>query len=181
MPIPQRLLRLCFLLVCSASLLSSAPAALAQIPKGDVFFGYSRLGSDAFYPNVGGLNGWGAAAHFKVMPFVGVEGDLAHYGVGSEAVIPRTTTFLLGPRVTVGALGLKIFAHGLIGGEHSANSAGAVRISANSFTYALGAGADIPLLPFFAWRIQADRISAPSTSPKGGTQARFTTGIVFRF
>ena len=181
MPIPQRLLRISFLLACSAILLSAAPAALAQIPGGDVFFGYSRLGSDAFYPNVGGLNGWEAAAHFKVMPFIGLEGDVAHYGVGADAVIPRTTTFLAGPRVSVGALGLKVFAHGLIGGEHSANSAGAVRISENSFTYALGAGADIPLLPFFAWRIQGDRISAPSLSPKGGTQARFTTGLVFRF
>ena len=181
MPIPQRLFRISFLLACSAILLSAAPAALAQIPKGDVFFGYSRLGSDAFYPNVGGLNGWEAAAHFKIMPFIGLEGDVAHYGVGADAVIPQTTTFLAGPRVTVGALGLKVFAHGLVGGEHSANSAGAIRISENSFTYALGAGADIPLLPFFAWRIQGDRISAPSLSPNGGTEARFTTGIVFRF
>lgn len=181
MPIPRRLFRTSFLLACSAILLSAAPVALAQIPKGDIFLGYSRLGSDAFFPNVGGLNGWEAAAHFKVMPFIGLEGDVAHYGVGADAVIPRTTTFLAGPRVSVGALGLKVFAHGLIGGEHSANSGGAVRISENSFTYALGAGADIPLLPFFAWRIQGDRISAPSLSPNGGTQARFTTGIVFRF
>ena len=89
MPIPQRLLRISFLLACSAILLSAAPAALAQIPGGDVFFGYSRLGSDAFYPNVGGLNGWEAAAHFKVMPFIGLEGDVAHYGVGADAVIPQ--------------------------------------------------------------------------------------------
>lgn len=181
MPTPQRLSHGLLWLIASFVLLTLSPAALAQIPKGDVFFGYSRLGSDAFYPNVGGLNGWEAAAHFKVMPFVGAEGDVAHYGVGADATVPRTTTFLFGPRLTVGALGFKIFAHGLVGAEHSANSGGPVRISANAFTYALGAGADIPLLPFFAWRIQGDRITAPSTAPSGGTQARFTTGLVFRF
>jgi len=40
---------------------------------------------------------------------------------------------------------------------------------------------DVPLVPFFAWRIQADRISAPSVSPASGTHARFGTGLVFRF
>jgi len=180
MPTPPRLSRV-FSIFASTILLISCSSALAQIPKGDLFFGYSRLGSDAFYPNVGGLNGWEAAAHFKVMPFIGVEGDLAHYGMGANTAIPRTTTFLIGPRITAGALGFKLFAHGLIGGEHSANSSGPVRISGETFTYALGAGADIPIAPFFAWRVQGDRISAPSLSPSGGTQARFTTGLVFRF
>jgi hypothetical protein len=182
MPTPQRLLHGFLLLIAASILLTLSPAALAQIPKGDVFFGYSRLGSDAFYPNVGGLNGWEAAAHFKVMPFVGLEGDVAHYGVGADAAIPHTTTFLFGPRVTVGALGFKIFAHGLAGGEHSSNSNDSgIHISGDEFAYAVGVGADIPLLPFFAWRIQGDRISAPSLSPSGGTEARFSTGLVFRF
>ena len=180
MPTPQRLSRV-FSIFVSVVLLLSCASALAQIPKGDLFFGYSRLGSDAFYPNVGGLNGWEAAAHFKVRPFIGFEGDVAHYGMGASSVVPRTTTILLGPRVTVGALGFKLFAHGLIGGEHSANSSGPVRISGGTFAYALGAGADIPIAPFFAWRIQGDRISAPTQSPSNGTHARFTTGLVFRF
>ena len=73
-------------------------------------------------------------------------------------------------------------AHGLIGGEHSANNDGGVLpISATSYAYVLGVGVDVPLVPFFAWRIQADRISAPSVSPASGTKARFGTGLVFRF
>lgn len=180
MPTPQRLTRILSLLVSSIFLLACSTAH-AQLPKGDLFFGYSRLGSDAFYPNVGGLNGWEAAGHIRVLPFIGAEADVAHYGIGANDVIPRTTTYLFGPRITLGAMGFRFFGHGLVGGEHSANNAGSVRISENSFTYAVGAGADIPLAPFFAWRIQADHISAPSISPSGGTKFRFTTGIALHF
>jgi hypothetical protein len=182
MPLPQRLAHSCLLLVLPVVLLLSAPAAHAQIPKGDIFFGFSRTGSDTFYPNVGGLNGWEAGAYLKIhKPFLGVEGDVAHYGLGSDSTVARTTTVLFGPRITVAAAGIHIFAHGLVGGEHSANSGGPTPISGGALAYALGGGLDIPLAPFFAWRVQGDRISAPTVSPSGGTPARFTTGIVFRF
>ncbi len=69
----------------------------------------------------------------------------------------------------------------LIGGEHSANSDSGLPISSTSFAYVLGVGVDVPLVPFFAWRIQADRISAPSVSPASGSHVRFGTGLVFRF
>jgi hypothetical protein len=160
---------------------TSLPAA-AQLRNHDAFFGYSRLGSDAFYPNVGGLNGWEAALHIHLHPFFGVEGDVAHYGLGANDAVPRTTTVLLGPRVSVRAVGINLFAHGMVGGEHSANSGNAaVHISEGGFAYDLGGGIDLPILPFFAWRLALDHISAPSVSPSGGTKARFNTGIVFRF
>ena len=163
----------------------SATAAHAVSLRGhDAFIGYSRLGSDAFYPNVGGLNGWEGALHIHVMPFIGVEGDVAHYGLGADAIVPRTTTYLFGPRVSLKALGINLFAHGMLGGEHSANSSnsgGGVSISEGGFAYALGGGIDLPILPFFAWRFSADHISAPAISPSGGTKARYNTGLVFRF
>jgi hypothetical protein len=40
---------------------------------------------------------------------------------------------------------------------------------------------DVPIAPFFAWRFSLDRITAPSEAPSGGTDARFNTGLVFRF
>jgi hypothetical protein len=159
-----------------------AGAAGAQsLHNSDAYFGYSRLGSDTFYPNVGGLNGWNAAVHIHVRPFLGVEGDVARYGLGADAVVPRTTTFMAGPRVTVKALRIGVFAHGLVGGEHSANSGGGVSISNESLVYAIGAGVDLPLLPFFAWRVGADRISAPNLSPSEGSKYRINTGLVLRF
>lgn len=168
------------LLVFSFILLAFSTDARALGPKGDAFLGYSRTGSDTFYPNVGGLNGWEGAVHLKMKPFLGVEGDVAHYGLGANSAVPRTTTVLFGPRVTAGVAGVKLFAHVLGGGEHSANSGG-LPISAGSVAWAYGAGVDFPIAPFFAWRVAVDHLSAPSASPGSGTHARFSTGLVFRF
>ena len=160
---------------------AAAPATGASLRNHDAFLGYSRLGHDAFYPNVSGLNGWEGALHIHLKPFFGVEGDVAHYGLGADAAVPRTTTVLFGPRVSVKALGINVFVHGMVGGEHSANSDGGVHISHGALAYDFGGGVDLPVLPFFAWRFSADRISAPTVSPDNGNKARFNTGLVFRF
>jgi len=179
MSIPRRFASRFISAIFLAACLLAAPAAHAA--SNDVFFGYSRTGNDTFYPNVGGLNGWDAALHIHTAPFLGIEADVSHYGMGASATVPRTTSVLFGPRFTVGAAGVRIFAHGLIGGEHSANSGGGVHISGGSFAYALGGGLDVPIAPFFAWRVEGDRISAPAVSPSNGTPVRFSTGLVFRF
>jgi len=166
------LLPLCTLLVPTSS-------GAAELHGSDAFFGYSRTGSDVFYQGTGGLNGWEAALQIHLHPFFGAEGDVAHYGLGASSSIPRTTTYLFGPRVSVKAIGINLFAHGLIGGEHSSNSDGS--ISGGAFTYDFGGGVDLPILPFFAWRFSADFINAPSQSPGTADPARFNTGLVFRF
>jgi hypothetical protein len=157
--------------------LISAPSCHAA-DKGDAFFGYSRTGNDTFYPGAGGLNGWEGALHIEMHPFIGVEGDLAHYGLGANSSVPRTTTYLFGPRVSIGAARVKIFAHALLGGQHSSNGSGT---SSNSLTVALGGGIDLPVAPFFAWRFAGDFLDAPTRLPAGGTPGRFSTGLVFRF
>jgi hypothetical protein len=161
----------------SFALIAFVPSCRAA-DKGDAFFGYTRTGNDTFYPNVGGLNGWDAALHVKLHPFLGAEGDISHFGLGASASTPRTTTYLFGPRVTIGAARVKIFAHGLVGGQHSSSSTGA---DSNSLTFALGGGIDLPIAPFFAWRIAGDYLNAPTRLPADGTPARFSTGLVFRF
>jgi hypothetical protein len=169
-----------FLFLPVALLLLSSSVVRAQVPKGDVYLGFSRTGSDTFYSGAGGLNGWEGALHVKMhKPFLGIEGDLSHYGLGANSTVPRTTAFLLGPRLTVGALGPKVFAHALIGGEHSSNSGGT--ISGGALAYAVGGGLDLPIFPLFAWRFGGDYIHAVGRSPSGGTPARFSTGLVFRF
>jgi hypothetical protein len=180
MQIPRRLLSVFLPVLLLAFLVSFAPSARALGPKADAFVGYSRVGADAFYPNVGGLNGWQAALHVKMKPFLGGEADVAQYGLGASSTIPKTTTVMAGPRITVGTLGVHGFVHGLAGFEHSANSSG-LSISGSTFSYALGGGLDVPLMPFFAWRVTGDYLSAPTLSPGSGTHARFGTGIVFRF
>jgi hypothetical protein len=181
-PILKVTYSVCFLVISSYLLLSMSLAARAQVPKGDVYIGYSRTGTDTFYPGVGGLNGCEGALHVKVRkPFLGVEGDLSHYGLGTDSSVPRTTVFIFGPRITLGALGPKVFAHALVGGEHSANGGGPTPISGGALAYALGGGLDVPIAPFFAWRAAGDYIKAPTQSPAGSTPARFSTGLVFRF
>jgi hypothetical protein len=169
------------ILVAACIFLAPARSASAQLRNHDAFLGYSRLGSDAFYPNVGGLNGWEAALHIHLRPFFGVEGDVAHYGLGADAAVPRTTTVLVGPRISLKAAGINLFVRGMVGGEHSANGNVGTHISGGALAYDFGGGVDLPIAPFFAWRLSADRISAPTVSPSGGTPARFNTGLVFRF
>ena len=177
MSIPRRSAALVFVLVFT--LLAAAPLARALGPKCDVFLGYSRLLSNAFYSNVGGLNGWEGSLHCKAKPFLGWEGNVSQYGVGENDTVPRTTAVLGGGRVTVGTLGVHVWGHALGGIEHSSNSAGA-SISDSKFAYALGAGADVRFFPFLSWRLSGDYLNATST-PSGGNHARLSTGLVFRF
>jgi len=169
----------------------ASPAGAVSLRNHDAFIGYSRLGSNVFNPHasgsngivpfIGGLNGWEGALHIHLKPFLGVEGDVAHYGLGAGASVPRTTTVMIGPRVSVKAIGINLFVHGLLGGQHTANNDSTVPISNGGFAYALGGGVDLPILPFFAWRFSADYITAPSVTPDSATKARFNTGLVFRF
>jgi len=154
------------------------PAAAGAASRGDIFLGYSRLGSGAFYANVGGQNGVEGALHIRLFYAVGLEGDAAHYGLGADASIPRTTTYLVGPRVSARLARLRLFAHALIGGEHSGNTDG---FSDGAMAWAFGGGVDVPVAPFFAWRFAADYIASPTISPEMATHGRFNTGLVFRF
>jgi hypothetical protein len=66
------------LIVIPCVLLAAIPSSAASLRNHDAYFGYSRSGSDAFYPHTGGLNGWQATLHIHLHPFLGVEGDVAH-------------------------------------------------------------------------------------------------------
>ena len=169
----------------SIALLAHAPHARASDHSAsnhsiDVFLGYSRMGANDFYPNVGGLNGWDGAMHVKFERFAGIEGDVSRFGYGANATIPRTTSVMAGPRLTLGVLGVKVFAHALAGVEHSANSSG-LPISGTALDVAAGGGADFKILPFFSWRLAADYLAAPTQETSSATHARFSTGIVFHF
>lgn len=177
MRIPWRPLPVFLTLACWIGWIGFPDAARAA-SGGDAFLGYSRLGKDAFYANVGGLNGWQGALQIKVKAFAGVEGDVAQYGLGADPSIPRTTTFLLGPRVAARIARVSVFAHALIGGEHSTSPIG---FSGGAMAWAFGGGVDIPVAPFFAWRFTADYMASPTISPEMATHGRFSTGLVFRF
>ena len=175
--------RVSFSLLVFASLLTCGftPAAHAAGPGGDVFFGYSRLGSNAFYPNVGGLNGWDLDGQLRLRKFLGVEGDVSHYGLGAPATTPRTTAVLFGPRVTMGVPLVRIFVRAMVGGEHSANSGGPVQVSGGAMAVDFGEGVDFHFAPILAWRVAEDYLNAPGSTPGSGSHVRFTTGLDIRF
>jgi hypothetical protein len=111
------------LVVFLGILLAFAPAAHALGDKADVYFGYSRVGANLYGPYTPGMNGWQAAAHVKPIPFVGVEGDVSHYGGSVGAGSAHATLIMFGPRVTAHAAGFSVFAHGLAGNVHYSSSA----------------------------------------------------------
>lgn len=167
------------LLVVLVGILLLPISAFAVGPGGDVYLGYSRLGANAFHASVPALNGWEAEGQLKFIPFLGIDADVAHYGLGAAATVPHTTTAMIGPRLTVGAGGVHVYAHAMLGGEHSTNSGNI--ISSTAITVDAGGGIDFRLAPFFAWRINGDYIDAPGQSPGTADRYRFGTGLVFRF
>jgi hypothetical protein len=167
-----RLLTMCLLWI------GLAAAARAQGLKADVTVGYSHLGANTFYANSGGLNGWQGAMNVKVKRFWGIEGDLAHYGVGAAATVPRPTTLLLGPRLTIGSAGLRAYVHGLVGGEHASSQSG---FSGGAMVVGYGGGLDMRFAPYLSWRVSADYLLAPTESPTGAAHYRMGTGLVVRF
>jgi len=161
-----------------ALLLSFSPAAYALGPKADVSFGYSRLGNNVFSSGAGGLNGWEGSLNVKVKRFVGIEGDVAQYGMGAAAATPHTTVVMFGPRVTVGTLGFHVFVHALGGMDHSSNSTG---LSQSDMAVGLGGGGDLRIFPFFAIRVSADYLGTPTQVQTNSAHERVSAGLAFRF
>lgn len=164
-------------------LLISASIAQAQVPRGNVFFGYSYLSADLVSANRTGLNGWNGSLEGKVFPYVGIVADLSgHYGSTDLPLGPslrsnaKIYSFLFGPRLSVSVGKLTPFAHALFGASHT-DIGGDVD---TSFASALGGGVDYKLFPALAWRFQGDYLR---TSFFDDTQnnLRFSTGIVLNF
>jgi hypothetical protein len=169
-----------------------ATAASAQIPSGNVFFGYSYYSTDlTSSSNRVNTNGWEASVEGKIIPWVGIVADFdSHYGSQNIPTVCQfggvcavnagfvERNFLFGPRVSVKLGKVRPFAEALFGGAHaSINDGGG---SDTSFADAIGGGLDYKIIPLVAWRVQGDYVQ---TRLFGLTQnnARISTGIVLRF
>ena len=142
--------------------------------KVEIFGGYSFERFNASSSR--NLNGWELSGQYKFASWLGGVADLdAHYGLPSQSNI-RTLSFLAGPQISFPAP-ISPFVH-ILAGIGRIRTAG---ISDSSFSAAIGGGFDMHIAPFISWRIfQADDVV---TRFFGGTQnnARFSTGLVFRF
>jgi opacity protein-like surface antigen len=178
-----------------------AGLANAQIPSGNVFLGFSyeRTNSTAFGPNLvratvtsPNLHGWEASFEGKVLPFVGIVGDVSgHYGTqsftettsnGSQNinVTGHEQEYLVGLRLSVPVGKLTPFAEAMAGGAHIHTGGTLPGPSNTSFATALGGGLDYRLLGPIAARIEGDYLR---TSFFSSTQNNFrlSAGVVFRF
>jgi hypothetical protein len=170
------------------ALIAFTSAATAQVPKGNVFFGYSYASADLNQNDRSNLNGWEASLEGKFLPFIGIVADFSgHYGTND---FPSSTTifhvdgreynFLFGPRVSVSVSRLRPFAHALFGAGHVNVEGQGYSASDTAFSTALGGGVDVHLFPLLAWRFQGDYLQ---TRFFGNRQdnGRFSTGIVLNF
>lgn len=165
-----------------------AGLASGQVPRGNVFFGYSYYNTDLSSFDRANTNGWEASVEGKVVPFVGIVADFdSHYGSQNFSAPCLGCTvnssfternFLFGPRVSVSVAKFRPFAEALFGAAHVDANGGVG--SDTSFATALGGGLDYKIIPLLAWRFQGDYVQ---TRFFGTTQnnVRISTGIVLRF
>lgn len=177
-----------FLLSLAVSLLVLSSLASAQVPKGNIFFGYSYGNADLNSNDRSNLNGWIGSLEGKIFPFVGLVTELN--GLYGSNNFPSSTqtfhvnaheyNFLFGPRVSFSVGRVRPFAHGLVGAGHVSISTTGYSASDTSFATALGGGLDFKLIPVVSWRFQGDFLQ---TRFFGNTQnnGRFSTGIVLNF
>ena len=146
-----------------------AGAARAQLPSGNVFFGYSyahgNLGAPALLPDQGGivtsgsagLNGWNASGEVKFLPLIGMVADFSgHYGSQTVTAVcgfiatpcltvrePMDVTeyhFLVGPQLSFSIGKVRPFAHALFGAGHVSESATVRSFSASDTGFAYALG-----------------------------------------
>ena len=169
--------------------LAMAAAAEAQIPGGNIFFGYSNAGGEIGPSNQKNLNGWEASLEGKFLPFLGAVLDLSeHFGSGNVLICSvgctaghvdtRRYMFMLGPRLSISVGKFTPFAQALFGAGHVTNSA--FLGSDTSFATAIGGGLDYKLIKGLAWRFQGDELHTRFYD-RTQNHFRFSTGIVLRF
>ncbi len=143
-----------FALVVGAVLGLCGSAFGQDVPRAEVFGGYSYLNVDTKgVTDRVNANGWEASGAFNFNRWFGAEGDLAsHYNgdcAGLDALISgascRHFSFMGGPRFTYRLTKFTVFAHGLFGGGHLSGSTSDtgipdVTLSASETKFAMAAG-----------------------------------------
>jgi len=173
----------------SVLLLTFVGVSFAQVPKGNVFVGYSYLSEDINASSRPNLNGWAVSLEGKILPFIVIVADASgHYGTTrvftcplppgggcAGAVNGSLYTALFGPRISASLGRFRPFAHVLVGAAAESGSSSDFSLAA-----AFGGGTDFRIAPLLGWRVQGDYIHTHFVGEAEG-HFRFSTGIVLRF
>jgi len=159
-------------LLIGVFLIVSIPAPAQD--KVEIFGGYSYM---RFNSSPGAnLNGWEISGQYKFTDWLGGVADLdGHYG-SPGGVSSSVYTYLFGPQVSLQSR-VSPFAHLLLGGAHF----GAAGFGRSSFSMAIGGGIDTELTQGVHWRIVQGDYLLTAFGSRAQNNARFSTGIVFRF
>ena len=158
-----------------------AGLAAAQVPAGNVFFGYSYYNTNLSDIGRSNTNGWEGTLEGKVVPWVGIIADFSgHYGSQDFATTRlnfNEYNVLFGPRLSASVGRYRPFAELMLGvGRVSVSGGG----TDTSFGTALGGGIDYRLIRGVAWRFQGDYVHTRFFGARQNN-ARLSTGIVLRF
>jgi opacity protein-like surface antigen len=185
----------------AAVLFLFAGFANAQVPGGNIFFGYSyeSTNTSAFGPNVitstvtrPNLNGWEASFEGKILPFVGLVGDVAgHYGsenfteatpngLVTTNVTGHEQEYFFGPRLSVPVGRFTPFAETFVGVAHIHTGGTLPTPSNTSFAYAFGGGLDYRIIRPIALRVEGDYVRTSFFSTDQNN-FRLGVGVVIRF
>jgi hypothetical protein len=168
----------------AAALTSEAPKPAPS--RGDVYFGYSHIGTakcqtpivgsnvtcNPFSTQTSDIGGWNTSVEKNYLRYFGAVADFGQqYGSVNES------SFLFGLRGGAWFGRVRPFAEALVGAVRATESGSGPD---TSFAEALGIGADFRVMRYLGWRIQADRFR---TQLAGLDQqsVRVSSGLMIRF
>ena len=167
----------------TAALFIFAGLASAQVPSGNIFFGYSYERTNTYGPNVisstvtgPNLHGWEASFKGKIVPFLGIVGDVSgHYGSQDFTELtpngPLTVNvtghqrYLVGPRLSIPISKFTPFAEPAwlaLAVSHT----GLPTSDASFIRTAVGGGLDYKIFRPIAVRVEGDSHAQNSSAPR---------------
>ncbi len=177
----------------SGAAAQSAPARVGP-PNVELYGGYSYVfntyNPSQYNYSLSGMNGWDVSLKVPILgAFLGVKGDVSgFYGKNDiPNFSPRSYFFLIGPQVGFHMGRSTLFAHGLVGSARVTSKALPNIQSDNTLAVAVGAGLDVGLARWFAWRVTGDfynthyRSTDRNLNEIVNSNGRVSTGPVLRF
>lgn len=162
-------------------------------PNVELYGGYSYV-FNTYNPtqntvSTAGMNGWDASLKIPILStFLGIKGDVSgFYRNDAPDFNPKAYFFLLGPQVSAHVGRSTLFAHGMVGSAHLTSSALPNIKSDNTFAVAVGAGLDIGVSRWLAWRVTGDYYNTHYQATNRNlneiinSNGRVSTGPVVRF
>lgn len=175
-------MRKSFIVIMMLLAASVSAAAQTEIPKAELFGGYSWAG--------GNFHGWGASVTGNVNRWFGLTADFSgHYGHEQDAVVrenQRALSYLFGPRFTLRKhRRVTPFAYALFGGINygirlSLSGQTLVAVNDSGFNMALGGGLDVKVNKHLAVRAFQIDYLRPNFFNESHNRGRLAFGLVLR-